>query len=854
MGLTDTILAAKYLRTSNIVELGKIVYGPIPHVGSWHLLGNVEEYSIEEGDNLVSSCSLTLSGSDVINVADYYKPNGVIRITQRLDSDLHKGTDDLIGTFLVDSIEIGTDKRITITGNSTLKLATLKPFVGQFKREIGCLDPSEFSYVTSNYWKLAQYDPGSGYDYYMFVLTNPYMDPSCFYITMFTGQDYVKNWCETNFPIYIAPTTRNPHEDERVYPGDGFEVLYPMGQIRCNKDWWDSEHSGDTFYVGTYYFAGGVITGLAENAGSLSWYKGEMQAYTEDYDSELYPLLVTPYSSTGGSYGRAPSGTNLEGWGWHDEVYARDVIMTLLLDCGFQGINRDALYYIRGLAPTYHLTNVDKILYNPSGSTYIDYTNSSSIPMPGSGEYVYIGVSDRFRQLYLYIDENQPPPKDYQLQWEYCYSDGSGVEEWRVADVVEDETNGWTKSGRIRLSYRGMGSAHYTSRGGVSLFYYRCTPKNFNLASSRAGHWKKIEAAWDASIPDLVLTRSEKVDHLSAITTNVLPYLPPNYKLNNDPDGNVSSCYVVEKEKPDYKLDTIESVSYTKSVETVYTSVRYYGRARFVPNRLSLKDRLDGDTVTLEAAHAARISSGSWDDAFNDNLQTSNGVSFSYPDMSYVRTLFATIVADEDNPFHFGENARFGIIGKTGVARWSVYALDDDTGKFVLLNRESHDFPVEVDEFKVLTAPFNVEYTSRVFLWLWGYNPSSRNIGIRQIGLWETDVLVGTARLGETPPFDTVEYQELYEELGERLWENEEIDELANTQTVVDYRAKQYLSYFMRDIQSLQVHAVRPGVKLWDTVRITVPDVSIDDTFLVEKISRNPNSVVSLSVTSYRTD
>lgn len=837
----DEILNARFNRSLEIVEIGMVEFDRtvgqyyLYSVNEWIPLGNVEEYSIsDEQSTPIQTCTITLAGSETINVADYYVTNALIRIRSRLSSDLHPGESRTIGTFFIDSIETGSEKNIVIKGRSTLKMATLRPYIGRHKRAKAFLDPDEFYSLSGNFYELMQVDPGPSYPYYIFVLPNPYVDPSEPYYSAYGDLDYIKNWCESpSFPIYIDTSGSTPSEADRVYPGENFEIIYALGQIRCSKDWWNTVHPGDSFYVGV-----GLTTfdPLVNGAGSLNWYKGEMQAYQNDYNEEIYGIPLSP-----------------PGWGWHDNVFAGTVIRNILEDCGFQAVDNGNLFYISNLYP-YILTNCEKIFYYDSiHDVWVDYTDSNAIPMPSiAGDYLYIGATERFRQIYVEIATEYLPPQNYKIQWQFYNKDDG----WLDLDEVENETVSYQQNGRIRFTYRSMAVHHFTTANGYRAFWIRgyihpdCS-RSFT-GTVFPGYFYHINLAWDVDIPDLVLRERDRVTHIEAIENYVLPYIPPNYKLHNEPNGAIKSYLVKEKIKPDYQLSTIENVTVEKNDSGIYTAVRYYGRGRFLPNRLSIKDREPGDVFTLEPSHEARISSGNWEDAFNDDLRTTDGVEFTFPDMSYVKTLHCTF--HFNNPVHLDENARFGIIGKGGLARWSIMASDYVEGGIVFLTDDSHDFPVDVDEFKVFEAPFNLEYTNEIYVWLWGYNPVSRRVGYREIGLWDTDILVGEAILGTTPPFNTDEDKLLMQQLGLRVWQNEEIDERANTQAVVDYRALQHLSYFLRNIQTIQVDGIRPDVRLHDTVYVNIPELSINDTFLVEGITRSPNSIISAILTSYRTD
>lgn len=836
---TEEILQAGFNRLLERIQRGIVDYPAlaeppwgdpafIPTVNRWFPVTNCEDYSLEDDQaRLVQSFSMSLAPQEDQVVAADYQVNDMIRFYVTHSSDLHYGEEQLVGTFLVDDLEIGAEKSdsFSLQGRSTLKLATLRPYSGEHKRDKAFLDGTGDAV---DYWELLQVDPGG--DYYVFVLPNPLYYLGDAYVTSYGALDYVKSWCEyPTFPVYIDTAGGGVTEDKRVYPGEAFEVLYPLGQIRCNKTWWNTNHAGDSFYVGAYN--GPYGSGETDGIGALQWFKGESQADSGDYSPSSYYGVTLP-----------------TGWGWHDNTYAAIVIDTVLKDCGFQAFNVDDLFYLHPVYATYTVTDAEYIYYYDG--SYTDYTSSVAIPFPDAtaNAALYIGATERFRQLYLEIDTTATPARHYKFR-AYMYSEPDG--DWVEVDIVEDETNSLQRNGRIRFSYQGFEFHHYTTVNSIAAFWLKITwHEDNNLLYSTPPTLSALQLAWDAHIPDLKLAERDRVTHLDVLDRHVLPYVAPNYKLHNEPDGSVKTYLVVEKTVADYELKRTEGVRVKFSDEDLYTDVNYYGRAYFVPNRLSLKDRLGGDTAALEAAHAARITAGAWEDAFDDDLRSANGVEFTFPDMTFAKTLHATFTFFP--PVHLGENARFAMIGKGGIGRWSVIALDYDTGVSDYLTKEAADFPVEVDEVKILEGPFNAEYISELSLWVWGYNPSARRIGYREMGLWGTDLLIGTASLGYTSPLNTGVDLLLAQRLQRRLWVNEEVDDRSNTQAVVDYRALQYLSYYVRQLEPLEVEAIRPGVKLHDTVQVTLSRLNLDGTYLVEAISRDRNSIFTARLTSYR--
>lgn len=832
--LTQDLLDAGLNRSLEHIQWGTLEYDPDAEVTAWDTLQGVEEYSIGEEQDLIQNISLTLAAPEEVDLETDFPTNGIFRLYSRFGSDIHVGENHLLGTFLLDSIEAGPEQNFSLQGRSTLKLATLRPYTGSHKRAKAYIN--ETIETTNNYWELLQIDPGASYEYYIFVLGNPYFDPSDTYLTNYGDIDYVKSWCESpTFPIYIDTSGggANPSETDRVYPGETFEIIYALGQIRANKTWWDASHSGDSFYVGTFDYDSPTDPNV-DGAGSLNWYKGECQALTEDYTETKYGVPVME-----------------SGWGWHDPTYVANVARLILKDCGFQEDDPTLPFYLQQLGYTYLLTNCEYIYSYNSDFSWTNYSSSSTIPMSGAGicEYLYVGATERFRQIYLTPHATQDPPFDYQMVWQY-YNETDG---WVTMEVIEDETDGGLVAGRIRFEYQGMEEFHATTVNSIKAFWIRtlASPNN-NYAFSRAGYWANINLVYDAQAPDLVLTDRDRVTHLEALQNHVFPYLPPNWKLHNEPDGSLRSYLVKEKSLADYELTHLERLNLEKNDREVWTTIHYYGRGHFIPNRLALKDRESGDTATLSAPHTGHISWGAWNDAYNDDLRDTSGVEFDFVDMSHVRTLHASFTFSP--PLSLGENARFSMIGRRGIGRWSLVVLDYDTGNYVFLNDDAHDFPVEVDEVKTIEGNFNAQTISAFYIWLWGYNGADPHTGYREMGLWGTDLLKGEAILGTTPPFDSSDDQDMMAKLHDRIWQNEEVDDQANTQTVVDYRALQMLSYFQRHIQTLQVDAIRPGIKLHDTVRVRFPRLGLDDTFLVESLTRNPHSIVSAKLTSYRTD
>jgi hypothetical protein len=823
---TEEILQAGFNRILEKIQRGIVDYPAlaeppwgdpdfVPQINVWRPVLSCEDYSVEDDQaRLMQSFSMSLAPHEDQEVAADYQVNDIIRIYLTHASDLHYGEQQLLGTFLLDDLEIEAAKTdsFSLQGRSTLKLATLRPYVGVHVRDKAFLDGTLAGGI--DYWELLQVDPGG--DYYIFVLPNPAYYLGDAYVTSYGSLDYVKSWCEyPTFPIYIDTAGGGVTEDKLVYPGEAFEV-------------WDTNHAGDSFYVAAYN--GPYDSGETDGIGALHWFKGEGQADSTDYSPSSYYGVTLP-----------------AGWGWHDDTYAATVMQTVLQDCGFQSFNLDTLFYLHPIYATYTVTNAEYLYYYDG--VYTDYIASTTIPMPDAttGAALYVGATERFRQLYFELNTTYSPARMYKFRV-YRYSEPDTA--WVEVEIVEDETDALQRNGRMRFSYRGFEFDHYTTVDGTDAFWLKIVWHNDNNPLAIPPTLNALQLAWDAHIPDLRLTERDRVTHLDTLDRYVLPYVAPNYKLHNEPDGSLKTYLVIEKEVADYELKRTEGVRIKASDSDIYTDVNYYGRAYFVPNRLSLKDRLIADTAALEASHTAQITSGAWDDAFDDDLRTGNGVEFTFPDMTFTKTLHATFTFFP--PLHLGENARFAMIGKGGVGRWSVIARDYDTGVLDYLTKEAADFPVAVDEIKTLEGPFNAEYISELSIWLWGYNPAARKVGYREMGLWGTDLLVGTASLGGTAPLNTAADLLLAHRLQRRLWVNEEVDGRSNTQAVVDYRALQYLSYYSRQLQPLEVEAVRPGVKLHDTVQVTLPRLNLDGTYLVESISRDRNSVLTARLTSYR--
>lgn len=104
---------------------------------------------------------------------------------------------------------------------------------------------------------------------------------------------------------------------------------------------------------------------------------------------------------------------------------------------------------------------------------------------------------------------------------------------------------------------------------------------------------------------------------------------------------------------------------------------------------------------------------------------------------------------------------------------------------------------------------------------------------LSRVRVWLSQEIRGEAILGTTAPLNTTYYQGLYARLRQRTEVMASAVSWANTQPQVDDLALDWLAWRARDLAPKTLRAVRPEVRIWDTVSIQLPGEESAGEYLV---------------------
>ncbi len=119
-----------------------------------------------------------------------------------------------------------------------------------------------------------------------------------------------------------------------------------------------------------------------------------------------------------------------------------------------------------------------------------------------------------------------------------------------------------------------------------------------------------------------------------------------------------------------------------------------------------------------------------------------------------------------------------------------------------------------------------------------------------QLRVWTSGEIRGTAELGVTAPFDSADWQAIRARLRRRTYLLPDAVPWAQTAGDVNWLALEWLKEKARDLAPRKVKAIRPDVKLWDTVSIPLPD-GTSANYLVTSCDHTHEAQVSITGVNY---
>lgn len=744
-----------------------------------------------------------------------FEPNDVVIVFERIREESSLKSSGWIrhGIFLIDDYPKSVDDYTwRITATDGFKITTTKKFVGIFEAETVDYDRDTTT--------LTQVDQGSYYSYVHVIDAGIPFD------------DRWYNWAAEPPPLIYW--REDPGDTwQRLFENDNVQVIKSAGEVRINKEYYD-----ELFDDG----AGGVFT----------------------------PTISITYSR----YKAEWENTDFSVWN-----SGRSAITEVLLDAGFHEEAEDfpALFFIpsdeRFTEPRYE-TKFDKIWdFVSIGSVYTDKTTEAGdlteddVILPGAvGDILYAGAINRHREIIFEVDTAATGSWTY--VWEYW--DGAA---YQTVAPDEDETSGFTQTGRVKFGIfpsTGTGAKFNTVNSAGPYWYLRlrCTSAGTTPAQCR-----RVLISAGVALPKTQYRQDDDITHQKVIN-DILDFCKPNYVIRVDSSSHVRTYEVVQKTTEDYQLDTIENAEVAGSDKDLHTKIVYRGR---IPDPINVA--LDSEGSIATAFYASAIRKAKKRIGRRAEPETPiDGSSMTFMEWHFNATGGTPAVLDDQHvlwklvlnggsPVVIGEGTRFLVSGGPSVASWTIEWSNDDV-TYDYFSYDAIDVaipdgnPLEIEGSRII--PSTVTYLRFRCTQFHIEQDLDTGIGgvdeeiiqeasLREVVLFENDVIRKTVELGVTPPFDTAPFIAL----AKRLQPRElilDVDEFAATEFYVDEKARIYLRYSYRQFDALKASALRPDIDIHESVKVVVPQEGIDQIYVVEDVTKGKGGVCEVYLVRYEPD